>query len=99
MTAHIGIVACSSEGAALCYRTLCLEGVSRPGAFDHPEITMHTWPYADYDACFARDDWEGVGLLMLRSATVLARAGASFLICPDNTIHRALGFVRARSPL
>src|SRR5262249_14234311 len=26
MTDHIGIVACSAEGAALCYRTICVEG-------------------------------------------------------------------------
>ena len=26
MTQHIGIVACSAEGAALCYRTIALEG-------------------------------------------------------------------------
>ena len=26
MTQHIGIVACSAEGAALCYRTICVEG-------------------------------------------------------------------------
>jgi hypothetical protein len=25
---HIGIVAVSTEGAALCYRTICLEGVA-----------------------------------------------------------------------
>ncbi len=25
MTKHIGIVACSAEGAALCYRTICTE--------------------------------------------------------------------------
>ncbi|MEO8654166.1 MAG: aspartate racemase, partial [Ramlibacter sp.] len=25
---HIGIVACSAEGAALCYRTICAEGAA-----------------------------------------------------------------------
>ena len=29
MAAHIGIVACSAEGAALCYRTLCMEEIGR----------------------------------------------------------------------
>jgi aspartate racemase len=30
--AHIGIVACSAEGAALCYRRICAEGPAVLGA-------------------------------------------------------------------
>jgi aspartate racemase len=45
-----------------------------------------------------RDDWAGVGELMLQSAKTLAEAGAGFLICPDNTIHQALPFIEAQSP-
>ena len=37
---HIGILAHSFEGATLCYRTACLEGVKRLGAHLHPEITL-----------------------------------------------------------
>jgi aspartate racemase len=99
MTLHIGIVACSAEGAALCYRTLCAEGAALLGPHAHPEITMHTPSLADYVACLDRDDWKGVGDLMLRSAEKLARVGADFLICPDNTIHQALPHVTPRSPL
>lgn len=36
---------------------------------------------------------------MLASAGKLAKAGADFLICPDNTIHQALPHVLPRSPL
>jgi aspartate racemase len=36
---------------------------------------------------------------MLESAKALARAGADFLICPDNTIHQALPYIEAASPL
>jgi len=36
---------------------------------------------------------------MLSSANKLANIGADFLICPDNTIHRALPYVEPRSPL
>jgi aspartate racemase len=36
---------------------------------------------------------------MLISANKLAKIGAEFLICPDNTIHRALFCVLPRSPL
>ncbi|HYL02633.1 MAG TPA: amino acid racemase [Steroidobacteraceae bacterium] len=99
MPGHVGIVACSAEGAALCYRTLCLEGAQFLGTLGHPEVTMHTHSFAAYMRCFDRGDWPGVGELMLASAHKLARAGADFLICPDNTIHRALPWVLRRSPL
>ncbi|MEM9554235.1 MAG: amino acid racemase [Acidobacteriota bacterium] len=95
--AHIGIVACSAEGAALCYRTICAEGAERLGGHDHPEVSMHTPPFAAYVDCLDRDDWEGVAELMLASGERLAAIGADFLICPDNTIHRALPLLAARS--
>ena len=99
MPKHIGIVACSAEGAALCYRTICMEGPELLGAHAHPEVSMHTPSLAQYVRCLDRDDWQGVGELMLASANKLARIGADFLICPDNTIHQALPSVAPRSPL
>jgi aspartate racemase len=98
MTKHIGIVACSAEGAALCYRTICLEGTALMGEHDHPEVSMHTHSLAEYMKCIYRDDWEGVADLMVSSARKLADIGADFLICPDNTIHRSMAYVRERSP-
>jgi len=98
MPQHIGIVACSAEGAALCYRTVCVEGAQLFGAHDHPEVSMHTHSLAQYMRCIYRNDWEGVGELMLSSAEKVARSGADFLICPDNTVHRALPFIERRSP-
>src|SRR4051795_9230538 len=99
MTEHIGIVACSSEGPSLCYRTLCLEGARYLGKHGHPEVSMHTHSFAEYVRCMDRDDWAGVGELMLSSANKLARTGADFLICPVNTIHQALPLIESRSPL
>jgi len=99
MPRHIGIVACSAEGAALCYRTICTEGAQLLGAHAHPEISMHTPSFAEYVACLNRNDWRGVGALMLASANKLAKSGADFLICPDNTIHQALSYVEPDSPL
>ena len=99
MPDHIGMVACSAEGAALCYRTICVEGAQLLGAHAHPEVSLHAHPLAQYMDCIYRGDWPGVGELMLSSADKLARAGANFLICPDNTIHQALPYVEARSPL
>jgi aspartate racemase len=96
---HIGIAGCSAEGAALCYRTICVEGARLLGGHAHPEVSMHTHSLGDYVRCLDRDDWPGVGELMLASARKLAAIGAEFLICPDNTIHQALPFIAARSPL
>lgn len=99
MPQHIGIVACSAEGAALCYRTICVEGASLLGPHAHPEVSMHSHSLADYMECIYRNDWRGVGEIMLSSAGKLAQIGADFLICPDNTIHQALPFLESRSPL
>ena len=38
---HIGIVACSAEGAALCYRTICVEGAAS---------ARHAWPSRGHGA-------------------------------------------------
>jgi aspartate racemase len=99
MAKHIGIVACSAEGAALCYRTICSEAPQRMGEHSHPEITMHTHPLSDYMVYIRAGDWEKVADLMLSSARKVAQAGADFAICPDNTIHQAFEIVRDRSPL
>lgn len=96
---HIGIVAVSAEGAALCYRTICAEGAALSGPHNHPPITMHTYPLAEYMKPIDADRWEEAGGMLLASAKILARAGAEFLICPDNTLHQALDLVREQSPL
>jgi aspartate racemase len=99
MRAHIGIVACSAEGASLCFRTICAEGTQFLGPYAHPEVSMHSHSLADYVRCLDRGDWQGVSKLMLSSAQKLARAGADFLICPDNTIHQAFPTIEPQSPL
>lgn len=93
MTQHIGIVGCTAEGTALCYRTICNEGEAFLGPYGHPEITLHTYPLNEYIRLIEKDHWEGVANLMAASAEKAARAGADFIICPDNTIHQA--FYRA----
>ncbi len=99
MAKHIGIVACSAEGAALCYRTICAEAPAEMGEHCHPEITMHTTPLSEYMVGIRASNWKGVAELMLRSVNVLARAGADFAICPDNTIHEAFEYVAEKSPI
>jgi aspartate racemase len=95
---HIGIVACSAEGAALCYRTICSEGATLLGPNHHPEISLHGHDFAEYLICINANDWAGVAELMLSSAEKLAGAGADFLIAPVNTVHQAFDLVEHRSP-
>lgn len=99
MPGHIGIVVCSAEGAALCYRTICIEGERWFAPDGHPEVSMHAQRYAKYSRMLEKNDWPGVAKLMLDSARKLANIGATFLICPDNTIHEALPLFEAASPL
>lgn len=99
MSQHIGIVACSAEGAALCYRTICVEAAQFLGPYAHPEVSLHSHSFAEYMRRIERGDWPGVADLMLDSARKLAGAGADFLICPDNTIHQAMPHVAPQSPL
>jgi aspartate racemase len=99
MAKHIGIVACSAEGAALCYRTICEEGDRQLDGYHHPEVSMHTHSLGDYMDCIHENEWQGVADLMQSSADKLKRAGADFLICPDNTLHLAFEMVAPQSPL
>lgn len=99
MAQHIGIVACSAEGAALCYRTICLEALNVMGEHNHPEVTLNSIPMARHMEHINAGDWEGVAELMLASARTVARAGAAFAICPDNTCHQALPYLVNKSPI
>ena len=93
MSKHIGIVGCSYEGAALCYKTICNEGSKFLGEYAHPEVSLHTHPLHNYMKFFDSGDWNGVASLMISSAKKLCAAGAELLICPDNTIHQAFSIV------
>lgn len=95
----IGIVACSAEGAALCYRTICIEGEQYLGRYGHPEVCMHSNSFQEYMDCIETDDWDGVARLMIDSAKKVAQIGAAFAICPDNTIHQAFERAIAESPI
>lgn len=99
MSKHIGIVACSYEGASLCYQTICREGSHFLGEHSHPEISLHNHPLAEYMKYILTGSWEGVADLMLSSSEKLFKTGADFVISPDNTIHQAFSLVSKRSPL
>ncbi len=99
MARHIGIVAVSPEGSALCYRKLARKAMQIADPSQRPRITLHNRPFSDYLDAIYRDDWETIGDLLLASAQALADAGAEFLILPDNVAHHALHYVESRSPL
>jgi len=99
MVKHIGIVACSAEGAALCYTTICIEAQEKLFKYRHPEITIHTPPFSDYMQYIWNGDWGKVAELMLHSTEIVAKAGADFAICPDNTIHQAYDLMISKSPI
>lgn len=98
MAKHIGIVACSAEGAALFYRTLCSEAPALMGEHMHPEVSMHTHPLGEYMPHIRSGNWQGVAEIMLSTAQKLSSIGAELLVCPDNTIHEAFDLVKADSP-
>ena len=88
----------SAEGAALCYRTVCVEGAALMGRHAHPEVSMHTFPMSEYMRDVDAKGWGGAAELLLASAKKLVASGAEILISPDNTIHEALDLVRDRAP-
>ena len=87
---HIGILAHSFEGATLCFRTMCLDGVKRLGPHMHPEITMTCSPMALVLDAWDRGDNEQLRTFFMEDARKLAAAGCDFFVCPDNTAHIAL---------
>ena len=99
MTQHIGIVAGSAEGAALCYRTICLEAPAVMGEHNHPEITMNSVPMARLMDPIRANDWETVAGVLTASAHKVAQAGADFAICPDNTYHQSFKYLIPQSPI
>ena len=96
---HVGIVACSAEGAALCYRTIAQVSEQFLGAYDHPRITLHSIPMAAWMPAFNSGNYRGVGELMLESARVVANAGVDFAICPDNSCHLSWPYFVQQSPI
>jgi aspartate racemase len=99
LTRHIGIVAGSAEGAALCYRTVCIEAPAFMGEHNHPEVTLNSTPMAEHMPHIRAGDWEAVAEILLASARKVAQAGADFAICPDNTYHQSFKYLVPRSPI
>ncbi len=87
---HFGILAHSAEGAALCFLTFCREGFARLGQHMHPDVTLDCIAMGRCMKAWETGDFASVREIHAASAERLARAGADFFACPDNTSHIAL---------
>ncbi|GAA2161622.1 aspartate/glutamate racemase family protein [Actinomadura napierensis] len=91
---HLGILAHSAEGAALCFRAFCHEGFRELGPDDHPDVTLDLIALARSMPAWAAGDHDAVRAILAESVRRLAAAGATFFACPDNTAHMALERLR-----
>jgi aspartate racemase len=96
---HIGIVACSAEGAALCFREISSYSRQFLGEHMHPQVTLSCIAMGEWMPAFNRGDYPRVADFMLRETEIVATAGAELAICPDNSAHLAFEYVAARSPI
>jgi aspartate racemase len=96
---HIGIVACSAEGAALCFREIAAYSQKIMGEHMHPQVTLSCIALSEWMPAFNRGDFEGVADFMLRETEIVANAGAELAICPDNSAHLAFKHVAPKSPI
>ncbi|MDL4820199.1 aspartate/glutamate racemase family protein [Actinomadura opuntiae] len=87
---HLGILAHSAEGAALCFRAFCQEGFRELGPDDHPDVTLDLIALARSMPAWDAGDHDAVRAILAESVRRLAAAGATFFACPDNTAHMAL---------
>lgn len=99
MTKHIGIVAVSPEGSALCYREIYRLAAKLMGEHGHPVVTLHNERLEDYVRAVLADDWHAVGEMLAKSARVLAAAGAEFCIVPDNLMQHGVQLAETLSPI
>ena len=87
---HLGILAHSAEGAALCFRAFCQEGFAELGPHDHPDVTMDCIALARSMAAWDDGEHSSIRAILSESVRRLAATGADFFVCPDNTAHMAL---------
>lgn len=87
---HFGILAHSAEGAALCFLSFCREGFAEIGPHEHPDVSLDCIAMARSMAAWEAGDHETIRAILGLSIEPLARGGATFFACPDNTAHIAL---------
>ena len=96
---HIGILAHSADGAALCFLEMVREGARLLGPHYHPEITMSILSMGPTLEAYDKGDLDAVNTHLRQTADRLAAAGCDFFVCPDNTAHIALDAAKDPYPL
>ena len=90
MSNHLGILGHSAEGAALCFRVFCQLGEGELGEHEHPDVSLDCRSFAPCMPAYDRGDFDWIRAFMEVGLNRLAKAGADFFVCPDNTVHQAL---------
>ena len=80
----------STEGAALCFLAFCQEGFRELGVHQHPDVTMDCIAMGRSMPAWEAGEHQSIRATLAQSTERLARAGADFFVCPDNTAHLAL---------
>ncbi|MFF3271007.1 aspartate/glutamate racemase family protein [Streptomyces chrestomyceticus] len=96
---HLGILAHSAEGAALCFRAFCQEASAELGPYDHPDVTLDCISMARSMPAWEAGEHHSIRATLAESVARLARAGAGCFVCPDNTAHLALELPGEELPL
>jgi aspartate racemase len=96
---HLGILAHSMEGAALCLRAFARQGFAELGPHEHPDVTLDAIALARSMPAWDSGDYAAVRPILATSLDRLAAAGAQFFACPDNTAHLALELPGPELPL
>lgn len=99
LNSHIGIVAVSPEGAALGYRAVFRHAALRLPPEEHPTVSVHNIPFAQYLEAIRADNWIRVAELLRESARNLAAIGAHVCFCPDNAVQHAVPSAEVGCPI
>ncbi|NOG47105.1 MAG: amino acid racemase [Calditrichaeota bacterium] len=86
----IGICAHSYEGGALCFLTACREGAKRLGPHMHPNIILSAIPMGISMPSWESGNHDEISRHLFNGVDQIAKGGADFFICPDNTGHIVL---------
>lgn len=87
---HFGVLGHSWEGASLCFRSFCSAAFRQLGGYEHPDVTLDCIAFGRSMSAWDAGDHDPIRRILAVSVDRLARAGATFFGCPDNTAHMAL---------
>ena len=87
---HIGIVAHSVPGSAQSFQAIAQHGERELGGHQHPDVSLDCIAMGRSMSAWEAGDYEAIRAILADSTARVARAGADFFMCPDNTAHLAL---------